>query len=52
MLVGFDKFAQDLSQIIKKDSFLQGIPTASDSLGMIPASRIRGIKRNLDKLDI
>ena len=51
-LVGFDKFAQDLSQIIKKDSFLQGIPTASDSLGMIPASRIRGIKRNLDKLDI
>ena len=51
-LVGFDKFAQDLSLIIKKDNFMQGLPTGTDSLGFIPAKRIRQIRRTLDKLDI
>lgn len=40
-LVGLDRFAQDLAQIIKKDSFTKGVPIGTDVLGNIPASRIR-----------
>ena len=49
-LVGFDKFAQDISQIIKRDTFMQGVPVGSDSLGAIPARRLRG-SSNFNKVD-
>lgn len=51
-LIGIDKFGQDLATMIKKDTFMDSVPTGSDSLGAIPAKRISAIRRNLDKLDI
>jgi len=51
-LVGFDKFAQDLSLIVKHDSFMDRVPTGTDFIGRIPARRIQQIRKTLDKLDI
>lgn len=50
-LVGFDKFAQDLSQIIKKDTFMANVPVGTDSLGMVPVNRLRK-RKTLDTIDI
>lgn len=42
-LIGFDRYAQDLAQIIKKDSMMSGIPTGTNAIGEIKGSRfIRG----------
>lgn len=42
-LVGMDKYATALAQIIKKDTFMSGVPMGSNSDGTIGATRI--IKR-------
>jgi hypothetical protein len=44
-LVGMDKFAEDLAQIIGKDKFMAGVPTGSDVNGMITGGRL-GVKLN------
>lgn len=50
-LVGMDKYAMSLSQIIKKDTFIQGITTASDTQGRITGAQIIR-NRNNTRLDL
>lgn len=40
-LTGMDKYGEDLATVIKKqDSFMKGVPVASDVQGDVPASRV------------
>lgn len=39
-MIGMDKYAEDLAQIIGKDKFMAGVETASDVNGIIPARRM------------
>lgn len=42
-MIGFDRFSSDLAQIIKKNSMMAGIPTATDTMGDIKSNRfVRG----------
>ena len=45
-LVGMDKYAEDLAQIISRDRFMAGVPTGTRSDGTIPASRLGMYKPN------
>ena len=42
-LVGMEKYAEDLAQFIKHDSFMEGVQVGSDSMGIITGKRA-GIK--------
>lgn len=39
-LIGMDKFSEDLAQIISKDKFMTGVPTASRADGVITGRRL------------
>ena len=45
-LVGMDKYAEDLAQVISKDKFMQGVETGSRTDGTIPANRTGNYKVN------
>ncbi len=42
-LIGMDRFAEDLAQVVKTDSFTKGLPTGSDAQGVITGRRL-GVK--------
>ena len=47
-LIGMDKYAEDLAQIVSKDNFMDGVRTGSDILGNVKGSRfIKGDIVNL-----
>lgn len=51
-MVGYNRFSQDLAQIVTKDSFYKGLPTGSTANGAIPANRItKGMYQGLTRGD-
>jgi len=50
-LVGFDRFSEDLAQIVSKDKFMAKIPVASDELGQVSAKQVgaRIIKNEIQR---
>ena len=50
-LVGFDRFSEDLAQIVSKDKFMSKIPVASDELGQVSAKQVgaRIIKNEIQR---
>ena len=50
-LVGFDRFSEDLAQVVSKDKFMARIPVASDELGQVSARQVgaRIIKNEIQR---
>ena len=49
--IGFDRFSEDLAQVVSKDKFMARIPVASDELGQVSARQVgaRIIKNEIQR---